>query len=399
MSYWGEVVGQNTAIATLQNTLAHAAETPPAHAWLFIGPPGSGRFNLALRFAAALVVTENTGLAATLSDDPPPAQANMLETVYNQVAQGTHPDVKIVRTQTNELSVAQMREVVTSAYFAPASGPRRVIVIEDADRMNMQAANAILKALEEPPETTIWILCSPSEADLLPTIRSRTRVLRLTTPPPETIAQLLTVREGIAPDLALQAAKLAQGHIGMAKRLASDPEVLQRRTETIDTVLNITGLNSAVLAANKLYKFAERDADALVTVNLEKERKELYHGLGLDPAEKVPRDYARQFKELEESSKRRLTRAKIDSVDRILLDILTLCRDIIMLQTGSADNRQNLINTAHEIKMTQFAKNISLQKITAFAASIETARQRLGQNINQALLLEAVLLGLITIPN
>ncbi|RRD35642.1 DNA polymerase III subunit delta' [Leucobacter sp. OH2974_COT-288] len=386
MGFWSEIVGQRAAVETLTTALQAERAAQLAHAWLLIGPPGSGRFNLALRFAAALVAA-------------PTASAAELEETYQQVLLGTHPDVKLVRTQTNELGVAQMREAVANAYFAPAVSPRRVIVIEDADRMNSQAANATLKALEEPPESTVWLLCSPSEADLLPTIRSRTRVLRLTTPDVAVVAELLQQRDGVAAELALQAAKLAQGHIGMARQLATNEDALQRRLDTVAAVLTITNLAAAMQAATKLHQAAQQDAEEQVAAQLEQERTALYHSLGLQPGEKIPRDYSRAFKELEESSKRRLTRATIDGVDRVLLDLLTVCRDILALQLHRDTAGPELINEAHAQQLKQLSTAVSTQKICAFATELETARGRLGRNIQPALVLEAALVSLITIPN
>lgn len=382
MDFWGEIAGQSEAVAALQAALQAREVTPVAHAWLFTGPPGSGRFNLALKFATALVAQA--------------CGAVDLAQLQQRVAAGSHPDVQLVRTQTNLLTVELLREVVANAYFAPAVSPQRVIVIEDADRMNEGAANSILKALEEPPPSTVWILCAPSEADLLPTIRSRTRLLRLKTPTVAEAAQVLIERDGIAADAAHAGARLAQGHIGMAKRLATDSQARARRTDTIAKVLNITNLSSAMAAAAALAQLADDDAKNLVSDTIEQEKNDLYRTLGLAQDEKVPREFARVFKELETESKRRLSRAKIDGVDRVLVDILSLCRDIVALQL--ADDAQ-LVNAEHTEQIRRVSQQISLRKATEFAAHIQTARMRLGRNMQPALALEAALVSLFTIEN
>lgn len=166
VSYWSEIVGQPEAVQALRR--AADPEATPAHAWLITGPPGSGRSNLAYRFAAALIARDE----------------GQRDTVYKQVRARTHPDLAVLTTQAAIIKIDAAREVVSSSYYAPAEGRYRVIVIEDADRMTEQTSNVLLKALEEPPERTVWVLCAPSEADLLPTIRSRARSLRLVTPSP-----------------------------------------------------------------------------------------------------------------------------------------------------------------------------------------------------------------------
>ncbi len=170
----------------LDQAAAIGAERELSHAWLITGPPGSGRSNLALRFAAALIARD-------------PADR---EAVFAQVNARTHPDAAVLTTQKVVIGIDDVRDIVASAHFAPAEGRHRVIVIEDADRMPERTSNVLLKALEEPPERTVWVLCAPSEADLLPTSRSRARSLRLITPAPADIARLLHERDGADVQLA-----------------------------------------------------------------------------------------------------------------------------------------------------------------------------------------------------
>ncbi|MDO4241439.1 MAG: DNA polymerase III subunit delta' [Microbacteriaceae bacterium] len=378
MAFWSEIVGQHEAVATLDRAASSAGAEQLAHAWLITGPPGSGRYNVALRFAAALVSRETSDAAR--------------EAVYPQVAAGTHPDVTLVRTNAAEISVKQMREAVINAYYAPVEGARRVILIEDADRMNAHAANAALKAIEEPPPGTVWILCAPSEADMLPTIRSRTRALRLRTPNVEQVAELLANRDRINPEMARRAATLAQGHIGMARTLASDPEALARREQTVTVTLGIQSVATAMRAAHQLHQLSAIDAESLVERQMLQEREELRRRLGLDPDEAVPADLRSQFRALDDDEKRRRSRAKIDATDRVLTDLLTCCRDIAIIQTAAG---QPLINQQHAAQLADFASRSTLKNTLDFAAALETARDRISRGVDSEIALEAALLTLV----
>src|SRR6266700_2977143 len=215
------------------------------HAWLFTGPPGSGRSVAARAFAAALLCPDlGCGHCAAC----------------HQVLAGTHADLLLVRPDGLSYGVKQTRGLVLRAAAAPISGRWRVIIFEDADRATEQAANALLKAIEEPTARTVWLLCAPSPDDLVPTIRSRCRLVTLRTPPADAIADMLARRDGIDPQRALQAARAAQGHIGRARRLAADPQAARRRTEVLQVPASIDGLGSAIAAAARLIEAADAEA-------------------------------------------------------------------------------------------------------------------------------------------
>lgn len=203
MSVWDDVVGQEQAVATLR-----AAATDPAamtHAWLLTGPPGSGRSNAARAFAAALQCEQGG--------------CGRCQACRTTLA-GTHPDVTLVATELVTIKIDDVRDLVTVASRSPSQGRRRVIVVEDADRMAERTTNVLLKAIEEPAPHTVWILCAPSPQDVLVTIRSRCRGVVLRVPPVEAVAGLLVQRDGVDEHVALVAARAAQSHIGLARRLS-----------------------------------------------------------------------------------------------------------------------------------------------------------------------------------
>lgn len=374
MDFWSEIVGQPQAVQLLQRAAEPGGS--PAHAWLITGPPGSGRSNLAYRFAAALIARDD----------------GTRETVYAQVRAQTHPDLAVLTTQAAIIKIDAAREVVATSYYAPAEGRHRVIVIEDADRMTEHTSNVLLKALEEPPERTVWVLCAPSEADLLPTIRSRARSLRLVTPSSEGIAGLLSSRDGIEPAIAERAARLAQSHIGMARRLASDPEALARRERTIDLALGVETLGDAMSAAAELLKVAQADADALVEQLDARERESALRSLGIEAGAAIPPQMRAQIRALEEDQKRRAKRSLADGVDRILTDLLSLYRDVLLL---GMHRGAELVNRERAASIAELAERWRPEQTLSAVSAVEQARDRLGRAITPGLVLEALFAGIL----
>ena len=224
LSVYDDLVGQEHVIELLRKAVAatgNSQSDPPeslhdmVHAWVFTGPPGSGRSSAAIAFAQALVCpTDGCG------------RCNACRSVLN----GAHPDVEIIRTEGLSIKIDDVRELLSRVAWAPSMGGWRVIVMEDADRLTESAANALLKAVEEPGARTVWLLCAPTLADLLPTVRSRCRHVQLVTPSTQAVSQVLQRRDGISPQMADFAARVSQGHIGRARYLASNESVRNTRT-------------------------------------------------------------------------------------------------------------------------------------------------------------------------
>ncbi|MDA3146728.1 DNA polymerase III subunit delta' [Leucobacter sp. UCMA 4100] len=370
--FWSEAVGQEAAIETLEHVTSPEGASDLAHAWLITGPPGSGRSNLAYRFAAALI--------ARTPDER--------EEVYRQVRAHTHPDLEVLTTEGSIIKIDDARHVASRSNYAPTNGRFRVILAEDADRLPERTSNTILKELEEPPATTVWVLCAPSEADLLPTISSRARSLRLVTPTQEAVAQLLEERDNIAPDEAARAARLAQSHIGMAKKLATDAEARERREDTLRTVLAIGSLSDAMRAAGRLAKLAEADAQALTESRDEKEREELLRNLGLAPGAAIPMKLRAQFRELEDDQKRRAKRSVTDGIDRILTDIGSVLRDTALV---ALDAQQPLINEEFRTQIEALAASIGAEGVLYRLDRVAAAREQLLRNVSAALVLESLM--------
>ncbi|MFE6736954.1 DNA polymerase III subunit delta' [Microbacterium sp. NPDC057650] len=366
---WTDVWGQDAAVETLR----HAASDPAAlsHAWLLTGPPGSGRSTLAYAFAAALI--------ADSPDD---------ENTMRQVLAGTHPDVTVLRTEKVLITIREARDLVARSYFAPSAGRYRVIVVEDADRMVERTSNVLLKALEEPPEQTVWVLCAPSEADLLPTIRSRVRALRLREPDAADVARLIVERTGVDEQIAEQAARHAQRHIGMAQRLATDEAARRRRDETLRAVLGVGGVRDAVDVAGRVIQAATDDAKSLTAERDAAERAALLRTVGIAEGQAVPPALRTQISALEDDQKKRATRSLRDGIDRVLTDLQSMFRDVIMLQYGRGDD---LINRELEGELRGLAESWPIERTLIVLDHLADTRESLERNVAPLLALESLL--------
>jgi DNA polymerase III subunit delta' len=377
MALWDELTGQSEAIAIFAaaaeaSGVGGADDAAMTHSWLITGPPGSGRSNLAFAFAAAL-----------LSDD-----SASEESVRRQVAARTHPDLGVLSTERVIISIDEVRQLVATSQFSPSVARFRVMIIEDADRMTERTSNVLLKALEEPPPRTVWILCAPSEADLIPTIRSRVRTVQLRVPSIEDVAELISQRDGVSVELATSAAREAQSHIGMAHRLATNADARQRRARTLELALRIHSVREAVLAAAALLELAADDAKAITEERDAEERESALRSLGIEPGGTIPSTLRSQLKNLEDDQKRRATRSLRDGIDRILVDLLSLYRDILLLHLGVATESINL-NIRGELVA---ASGVSTaQQTLETMDAIAIARRRIDANVAPVLALEAML--------
>jgi DNA polymerase-3 subunit delta' len=385
---FAELAGQEKVVEQLLGALGGTAQPQPAvrtaprrmtHAWLFTGPPGSGRSIAARAFASALLCP-NGGCGECPS--------------CRQVRAGTHADLLLVRPDGLSYGVKQTRELVLRAAGAPSGGRWLVVLFEDADRCTEAAANALLKAIEEPAPRTVWLLCAPSAEDLVTTIRSRCRVMSLRVPPSAAVASVLE-RDGIAPETALAAARAAQGHVGRARRLATDSTAAARRLSVLEVPVKATSLGPALAAAASLVKTAEDEAKSVTEQLDEPEREALRQAFGEGSTgkgvAKAMRGMAGAMKDLEDRQKSRATRVKRDTLDSALLDLVAFYRDVLMVQLG-AD--AELFNSDRFDDLRRLASSGTSEATLRRIQAIMRCRERLTLNVAPLLAVEEMTISL-----
>ena len=377
-SVFDDLVGQEHIIEILQGALA-ASRTgvesqEMTHAWVFTGPPGSGRSSAAVAFAQALICPKDG--CGKCSD-------------CNAAKTSGHPDVEIIRTEGLSIKVEEVRELLTRVAWAPSMGGWRVVVMEDADRLTESAANALLKAIEEPGTRTVWLLCAPTLHDVLPTIRSRCRHLQLRTPSLEAVTKVLINRDNIAPGMADFAARVSQGHIGRAKYLATNESVRNNRKLIMQLPLQLGSLAAAFQAAQTLVDLATTEANSASDERDEKEIEKLQEAYGKGATGRgMATGGAKAVKELEKEQKSRSTRMVRDSIDGALLDIATFYRDVMMVQSG---NTESMINNDMREEVERYASSHPEHSTILKINDLMDARANLARNAAPLVICEALM--------
>ena len=377
-SVFDQLVGQAHITEILQGAVKAAQSGEESqemtHAWIFTGPPGSGRSSAAVAFAAALVCP--TGGCGTC-------------TACHSAQTSGHPDVEIIRTEGLSIKIDEIRELLTRTSWAPSMGGWRVVVMEDADRMTESAANALLKAIEEPGARTVWLLCAPTLHDILPTIRSRCRHLQLRTPSTHDVTEVLEKRDGITPAMADFAARVSQGHIGRARYIATNEHVRSNRAQVMKLPLQLNSIAAAFQAAQTMVDLATQEANTATDARDEAETAALAEAYGKGATGRgMATGGAKAIKELEKDQKSRATRAVRDGLDGALLDIATFYRDVMLVQSGATDS---IINIDIIDEITAYAHKTPPHATVKKINAIMEARVNLSHNAAPLLTIEALM--------
>ena len=378
-SVWADLVGQRSTIELLQQAASGHGMT---HAWLITGPPGSGRSNVAMAFAAALQCAK--GGCGECQD-------------CRTVLAGSHPDVSVTRSETSTLYIKEIRELVGRSALAPSHGRWQVMVIEDADRLGdpdhaRGTGNALLKAIEEPTPKTVWLLCAPTVRDVLPTIRSRCRTLTLATPGTADVAAFLTRNDGVSESVAGFAARASQGHIGRARALALNEETRTRRREVVSIPARLTSLGSCMTAATNLAELAKEETEAITAESNAAEVAELQSVFGSERKDVTSRAYRAALSDLEKLQKQKAKRRVLDVIDRALMDLVSVYRDAIAMSVGAPGM---LVNEELRGDVAVVSRAASPDELLRMIDAIFTAREQMLEfNVPPQLALESMTVAL-----
>ncbi len=372
---YSELIGQGRAVETLRRAV-EGRRHAMTHAWLFVGPPGSGRSNAAKAFAAALQC--------------PRGGCGECEECRTTLS-GAHPDVTLLRTEQLSIGVDEVRALVGRANVSPVKGRYQIVVVEDADRITERGADALLKGLEEPAPKTVWLLCAPSPDDVIITVRSRSRVIKLVTPSDEAVTELLVQRDGISAALAAHSARAAQGHIGRARMLARNEEARIRRREILALPGRLTSVTACLDAAHNLVDSAAEEAKQATAELDAKELAALQEALGLGTRGVKPRNAQAALRDLEDQQKARVKRLQRDALDRVLTEFTAYYRDVLATQTAP---EVSLVNSDLADEITPIARRSTPEQTVRALDAILRARTALEGNVAPLLALEALLISL-----
>ncbi len=378
MSIFSSLIGQDHIVEQLNHAVhvAKSGESSQAmtHSWLFVGPPGSGRSNAAIAFAASLVCKES-GCGQCVD--------------CTTVLSSTHVDVERFNPTGLSIKADEVRELILRSSWSPSVGGWRIVIIEDADRLTETAANALLKTIEEPESHTVWLLCAPTLSDVPVTIRSRCRHVQLRTPSTKSVEEFLLNSTKVDAETAAFSARVSQGHIGRARFIATNHDTQTRRNEVLALPFTLKDIDSCFKAAQKLLDIAEEQAE---NENAERDALELkelqdaYQGTGRG----LISGGAKAIKDLEKEQKSSTTRSIRDNIDSSMLDIATFYRDVLVLQSQSAE----ILNIDLLEGISNYAGTTSGRRTLEQIELVLSARTNLSRNAAPLATLEALFCAL-----
>lgn len=384
---FGRLVDQGAVVGVLSAAASGARDEGAGrmtHAWLITGPPGSGRSVAALCFAAALQCTDESQVGCGVCRACTTTMA------------GTHADVRRVVPEGLSIGVDEMRAIVQAAWRRPSVGRWLVVLIEDADRLTEGAGNVLLKVVEEPPPRTVFLLCAPSvdPEDISITLRSRCRHVALVTPSAGAIAQVLIERDGIDPAEAQWAASVSGGHVGRARRLATDEHARARRLRALGLAREAATPTRAYAAAEELVASADVEAKEMTAARNEAEEEELKTALGAGGTGKgaatALRGAAGVLKDLERKQKSRQTRASRDALDRTLIDLATYFRDALVVSMGAAEAGVTLHHPDMADRLTPMVERVPPEQLLQCIEAVLECREALAANVKPKFAIDAL---------
>lgn len=364
-----------------------AGDSGMTHSWLFTGPPGAGRSTAAIGLAAGLLCTGAT---------PACGQCHSCR----EVLAGTHPDLVHLKPETLSIGVDTVRELNRQANMAPSHGKWRCIIMEDADRLTESAANALLKTVEEPPASTVILMCAPSTdpQDFSVTLRSRCRHVYVPAPTTAQVAQLLLEESGQvgseqATQLAHLAASAAAGHIGRARHLLISQTAQARRARALGIIAGFNQGNRPYREISVLLKQLDADASVELAQVEEQEEAALKRVVGADMKGRgtaaAQAQARRELTNLEKTQKTRRSRYVRDLVDLCLVDMAGLLRDALMIAAGA--QQIPAIHQDFAQAAAFLAEMLGERGLVAALDAVTQCRERIQKNVKAATALDGLL--------
>ena len=354
---WDQVVGHADAVRTLRESLD---ADRVAHAWLFTGPVGVGKVEVARVFAAAL----NCELG-------PGSGADGTCNACRRVLRGVHPDVHLVEPEGENLLVEDVRGLREEAWRSRQEGRTAVFIVDQADRMTEAGANALLKVLEEPPAGVVFILVARSANSLVDTIPSRARTVSFTDLPLDALAEGLAAAHGVEPDRAAWAAAAGHGRLDRARELLTDSGARDRRERVLNLIETLaTGMPGDAMAAAATVVAVGDDASNAAKLRHAAELEEYERTFGKGRGSGTMR------KRIETRHRRALRRVRFEAIREAVVDLISGYRDISWT-AGAGEGEVRLIHTDRRAMTERLAARVGLAGAMAAAGALEEADRRL----------------------
>jgi DNA polymerase-3 subunit delta' len=370
---WDDLVGQDKVVSFLRKSSAEGTTT---HAYLFVGPPGSGKKSAARALACAMLCDD--GGCGTCA-------------VCSRIRRGSYPDVRVYEPEgAATYMVDQAREIIHDTNLSPVEGRLKFYILDRAEAFNPAAANALLKTLEEPPDDVVLVLLTTSWESVLPTIASRCQVVRFAPVSPSTAVALLAERSGVGPDDAMAALAASGGVIPRALEFVSSPVRRLARDRLLGVLRDLPVMDGrdVLEAARELLTNVKAPLDE-VRVRQEAELRERVEFLGKT---------AGSLKPIEDRHKRELTGRERDGIGELVNVAASWLRDVAATSAGAPELVANR-DAADDIAAA--ASCIGQRQLARASNAVAEARRRISYNVSPQLAIEAMLFDIqeaITCP-